>query len=192
MREYIRFLQLNKPIKVKALDDLHKQISNKNSLLKYSYILIDHNYYFFICTPSKEDFNLPFFNKNLSIKKQITKNQYNNQDKKPRTIRSLRGFLLLVLGLKADKKKTFTVLSTNLSENFWDTVEKKIRYNKKYILRNFVFHSGSPIIKEDTDDYFSILDSVKKLQCQVNELLEINTKLLKDVRLLQQKECSKN
>lgn len=94
-------------------------------------------------------------------------------------MRLARGFLLLALELQANRKETFTVLETNLEKDFWSEVEKRIRYNQPHVLRNFLFSDQSLIINNTNKDFNNLYDSVQKLQEQVNELVEINKKLVK-------------
>ena len=170
------FLQLNKEIPAMRFSEFKKSVLSNFPLVKYSYFEIDDIYYIFICSLNKNFINLEFFEKHSLIEKKLVKRQFKNSDKKPRGLRSVRGFLLLALELQANRKETFTILETNLEQDFWSEVEKRIRYNKAHVLRNFLFSAQSLII--DTKDVNSLYDSMQKLQEQVNELVEINKKLV--------------
>ena len=171
------FLQLNRRISDILFFEFEKGISNNFLFVKYSYFEIDDVYYIFICSLNENRINLEFFEKHSLIEKKLVKREFKNSHKKPRVLRSIRGFLLLALELQASRKETFTVLETNLEQDFWSEVEKRIRYNQPHVLRNFLFSDQSLII--NNKDFNSLYDFMQKLQEQVNELVEINKKLVK-------------
>lgn len=173
------FIKLNKKLTNILFSEFEKSISDNFPSVKYSYFEIDGIYYIFICSLNKNLINLEFFEKHSLIKKKLIKREFKNSHKKPRVLRSARGFLLLALELQANRKETFTVLETNLEQDFWSEIEKRIRYNQPHVLRNFLFSDQSLIINNTNKDFNNLYDSVQKLQAQVNELVEINKKLVK-------------